>query len=758
MENILHRVKSIDVKHIIEIEKDSLVAYQLIPDITVTNGRNVETLVTGLHEINSSIIDRILFKNNRFIYRTKELPSFEILYTKDNIKFFLILPSKWSSFIKQRVETVWPRSAIMKQQDYSDAFQPHKTIIYDIELMNNCFMSIDADYRANTPIESMLGASKDMQNNDIALFQIILEPVNNYWKTKADQSWSKYKKGEDIKNEKLIFQILDFLFLNIIEWILKTFDLLLGVKSDNKKNINREKQTSYYTNNKTSYDGFDVRIKIYSYSESIIRREQTAKSIATALRDVNGDNELVVTNKRTMSRNFIRRKPMATFFKKNILSVKEVSQLMQLPNRELQETYNLLDSIDTREIDLPDILKKGNIPIGETTHKGKTEEVYWPNDKNILALPKIIIGPMGSGKDEYTKNFTVNASKKGDGAIVFDYIKNCEMSESIAKHADCIKIDLSKQENLFSLAYPEIQPIGDNWSKLKVANILSRQVEYLINSLSEEPLTSRMSRYLDAASKVVFIHKGAKVYDVIDVLTNWKARNEYIRKAKYSGIFADDDIEIVDLDSLHDRNKEGKIIGTKESKIEGIMDRINILIKDIYLKTMAKTNINCNHNFCKWMDDGKVILIQMPENVFTNKQVKDTIVTYFMSRIWLATLQRKNTDKIVHIITNEIHQVPTAAKLVANIITEPRKFGVDFYFTVHYLRQLKALQSAIQSAGVSYMLLAGTEKDNLFSLQQEISPFTVEEGLKLKRFHSLNIISYGNQYAKFISKLPKPIN
>jgi hypothetical protein len=61
------------------------------------------------------------------------------------------------------------------------------------------------------------------------------------------------------------------------------------------------------------------------------------------------------------------------------------------------------------------------------------------------------------------------------------------------------------------------------------------------------------------------------------------------------------------------------------------------------------------------------------------------------------------------------------------------------------------------SAGSSYGLLAGTEKENLIVLKNEMKPFTVEEGLNLKPFHSINIINYGNQYAKFISKLPPPI-
>jgi hypothetical protein len=365
---------------------------------------------------------------------------------------------------------------------------------------------------------------------------------------------------------------------------------------------------------------------------------------------------------------------------------------------------------------------------------------------------------MGSGKSEYTKRFCIEAAKKGDSLVIFDYIKDCELSEDIGRQIKCIKINLAQQNNLFALAYPEVQPAGDVWNKLKISNMLSRQVEHLINSVAIDPLTPKMSRYLDAACKVVFIHENMSLNDVINVLINWQVRNEFIRKAKYeSGCFTDNDMEIMDLNNLHDRDDKGKVIGTIEKKIDGIIDRITILNKDIYLRSMLKAEINYEQNFSRWIDEGKTILIQLPESTFTNKQVKDTLVTYYMSRLWLAALQRKNYNRICHVITDEIHQVPTAAALVSGIITEARKFGMDFYFTLHYLRQFRALQDAVRSAGASYMLLAGTEKDNLKALEEELAPFTIAEGLSLKPFHSLNLINYGNQYARFVSKLPRSI-
>jgi hypothetical protein len=173
---------------------------------------------------------------------------------------------------------------------------------------------------------------------------------------------------------------------------------------------------------------------------------------------------------------------------------------------------------------------------------------------------------------------------------------------------------------------------------------------------------------------------------------------------------------------------------------------------------MLKAPINNDIDFIKYIDEGKTVLVRIPQTVFPDVKIRDTLATYFIGRIWLAVqLRNQENNRLCHLIIDEVHQIPTAANFIKNHITEFRRHKLGTLFTVHYLKQFRALLDAVKSAGASYMLLAGTEKDNLKALEEEIKPFTVEEGLNLKPFHSLNIINYGNQYAKFISKLPNPL-
>ncbi|QEK11719.1 hypothetical protein FQB35_04705 [Crassaminicella thermophila] len=716
---------------------------QIIPDINIDNSKTIG-LLENIH------CYRNFFKKIRKTEKTigiesQYMTTYEILISKENVFFYLGFPEQLKDNVTTELNICWRNATFKNIKTRIPVLGETK----ELELAEHYFLSLKTDLRGQFPLSHLLETQNILREKESVLIRLEMIPVSPTWYREIEEHIKNFNKGRVANKTALDIKEIGIKSVSFLLEIAYTgIDFINDLITDEKiehEYINNNRYAkllrnglSRDTQQKSKYNAYKTKIFITVNSN---RADMIFRNVLKSFNSMAGDNSFILKDRSNY---------------KNILCSKELAQIMQMPTRYYQKTYKI-NNIDNREIEVPKQLLAGNIPIGDAQHKGLIKTTYWPNDKNILALPKIIVGPMGAGKSEYTKIFAVNSAQKGDSVIVFDYIKNCELSGEIAKHTDAIVIDLSKQENLFALAYPEIKVPEDNWGKLRVANMLARQVEYLIDSLSDEQLSPRMSRYLDAASKVTFIHEGAKVADVIDILTNWKIRNEFIRKAKYSGIFKEDDIEIVDLDNLHDRDKDGRIVGTKESKIEGILDRVNILMKDIYLRTMSKAEINYSHNFVDWMDQGKTVLIQLPEHTFTNKQIKDTIVTYFMSRIWLAALQRKNYDKVCHVLIDEIFQVPTASALITGIITEARKFGVDFYFTIHYLKQFRKLHDAIRSAGASYMLLAGTEKENLKNLEEEIKPFTIEEGLNMKPFHSLNIINYGNQYAKFITALPKPL-
>lgn len=46
----------------------------------------------------------------------------------------------------------------------------------------------------------------------------------------------------------------------------------------------------------------------------------------------------------------------------------------------------------------------------------------------------VLIGEQGSGKSTYISNYINDIQSRGEGAIIIDYIKDCELTKSLEKH------------------------------------------------------------------------------------------------------------------------------------------------------------------------------------------------------------------------------------------------------------------------------------------------------------------------------------
>lgn len=792
-------LKTIKWSDFFEHTEKQIISYKITPDKTVSN-LSTPSLARAFHELYSSPQDRIKidFKGVQVTYIIKDKVYFDIIFKPEQAYFYVSVPVRWASFVKTKMENIWPQCAIEETDKVELAdFDISKCCVYDMKLTKANIFSLQTSHNDLYPLTSMMSVLNDMQGDDKVRVSYVFDPVNRLdWQERASQDMKKFREGTMPKRMAMSkddiiqggFNLANTLiqfYIDIRLLIIESLFFFMYEKEDRlEKFLEKKKEydldfmkfnslgdVSDATTRKLTAATFKTFIRILSQSDDSKRRLINMRTVANSFKDLTGDNELqsVALPPKKQKKRFnevLKFKP-SWVIDKDILSDEEVSKLIQLPQITLQEQYHI-NSIDTRETDVPPELQDGIVPIGTAEQKGKTIKVTWSKDINIRALPKIVVGPQNAGKTTFTTCFAVGTYKAGDANIVLDYIQDCELSKAIERHIpskDVAVIDVSDQNKLFALAYTEaskqITEQSEPWDRLKVANLLSGQIEYLINSITNDTtgeLTAPMLRYLYAASMVVFIHPGKTIDDVFQVLRKWQTRNEYTRLAKYSGCFAEDDEIFFDLDELHERDAKGKIVGTRESLIIGILNRITALNKNIYLKAMLKAAPSNDMDFIRYIDEGKTVLIHIPQTVFPDPQVRDTLATYFMGRIWLAVqLREQNNNRLCHLIIDEVHHIPTCASFIKEHITEFRRHRLGTLFTVHYLKQFRTLLDAVKSAGASYMLLAGTEKDNLRALEEEIKPFTVEEGLLLKPYHSLNIINYGNQYARFISKLPTPL-
>ena len=148
--------------------------------------------------------------------------------------------------------------------------------------------------------------------------------------------------------------------------------------------------------------------------------------------------------------------------------------------------------------------------------------------------------------------------------------------------------------------------------------------------------------------------------------------------------------------------------------------------------------------------------------MFSTQVEKDLYSIYWMTKIWLALqirdweIQDRSKRIRVNIIVDELYQVPFCQDFIRSKLSQMAKFDCKMIISCHYLGQIGIIRNELKSAN-TYMLISGCDKDNYKELSAELNPYTVEDLLNLKRYHSLNLIKYGDGYAQFITQLPKPL-
>lgn len=773
-----------------ETAVDPFTIYKIVPDYNLTNNNNI-TLVNVFSSIYKTPRQRFSFQ------RGYELPNqvyFDIVFKKGQANFYLSVKEEFEDLLKNKMDTIWDKAEITKVNDI-ESMNFKNTEVCELILKDYNFKSLSVGRGDLYPLTNMMGILKMLSDNETVRVNIAIEPTKrSNWVDIAQDEYKQYENGKIVNNDidkrdeliKLGFTGAEAIVNLYIEMRLLLLESILGIittdEKEDKLNINLKidsleeiKKVNKYsgltpeTNYKMTSEVFKVRISILSSSLDNSRAKLNMLSIANSYKDLNNDNALVIKLLTRKQQENLFNDVMENYIKPSkhcILSDKEVSKLIQLPQKDLQNEYKI-QSIDTREVDIPNQLQNGLVRIGIADKQGKKITTYWSKDKNVMALSKVFVGPQNAGKTTAVKRTVKDCYRAGYSNIVIDFIENCQTSkeiEEVISDKDKVILELGNKSYIPSLAYNEVSNMitedMDSWDRINYANLIAEQVEYLINAVTDAStgeLTAPMIRYLHAASMITFIRPGATINDMFLVLRRWDKRNEAIRYAKYSGCFEKDDDIFYDLEELHERNKEGKIIGTRESLIIGILNRIVILQKNPFIKAMLGTDINKEDNISKWIEEGKSIFIHIPQTKFPNQNTRDILTTFFISRIWLAVQLRENNKdaRLCNLILDEVHQVPTTARFLSNHITEFRRHRLGLILSCHYLKQMRELLIALKSSGASYVLIAGTEKENLETLREEILPFTIEEGMKLKPHTSINVVNYGNQYAKFITSLPK---
>nr|WP_195365942.1 hypothetical protein [[Eubacterium] tenue] len=756
--------KSKTIKKYIGIKKNKYTVIQLIPTKSNRNNttENIASLINRMFKQTSKLI-RI--ENKKLMIETQLKASYYIHITKEEVKFYFIIPTIHLIKFKSKFSETW-KNIELKEVD-KIPMDINECTKYYLKYKMNDALSLNVDKRNNDLLNANMSIVEILQKDDEVgiLYNFIptSEKESNYFKITYKKAIDQYRHGENLKKSK---NVID-LGIITIKFLINFLDYLLNSILNNKQInpnafISTTKEISNSTKRKANKDICKTQILIMSKSQEKDREKQLAIATCNTFKSISDDNELVY-KEIGVKRRFKLETAQLNDVPINNTTIEETSNFISLPGKEIIDQYKMIKHNKVLELKAPECLLNGEIRIGNVKCKDTIQEVYYSTDKQIKRLGRVLLGPMGAGKDYYMVNMAKDIIKSGRGLVVIDYIDKCQLSESIkaiTPSDKLLEIDCTNIKQLQSFAYNELvyDEADDEYTKVSISMQKAQQLQILLDSINDDnaQLTPRMLRYLYAAATVVFynnIHASFK--NVIDILINPNKRLNLIENIndEAKDILCD---EIDDLNDLTKTDKKGNI-ENYDSKIDGIIDRVSWLKTNMYTKLAFTRDSSDNIDFIKAINEGKVILIKIPEKQFNSRMIRNVIATFYLSKVWLAK-QLGATSAQTELFINEIHQSYNCQLLMESILVECRKFNLTPTLALHYLSQCTSkCKNSILASGSSFILLSGCDVKAF----NELNTYFQKEGyeemdlVELERYHALCLIKNEDKnYSAFVTKLP----
>lgn len=754
---------SIKLSDYIQYKKPNYIFLKVKPSNSIRN-YNSDVLLSIVGGLYRTINNQMKIIDKKLFFESNAKMSYYIYMEKQTVQFYFIVPEVYYGLFKDKIIDVWKNKVTITQVDDIPMFDKDALKFYMTYKEEDAF-SLTCDKRNNVLLNSMFNTIHIMEEGDkLGVFYNFAPAYQKNWQSRYDRTIEKKQHNlPTSKNKISVTYVCMYILLKFAELA----DLLISSlsKKEQENKTLQDLRLDTATTSKKHALIVNTQILCFSNSEDKYREYNNLVSVCQAFECLDSDNRLV---RRRYRKEFNLLDTKIKGAETMKIQPKEGQNFISLPGMELLNEHVIIEHTNILETEVPKELQQGYISLGISTYKGNPMEAFLRDNYDQGNFPLVLIGEQGSGKTTFLSNYAKNIIQRNEGCMLIDFIKNCELADTIKDAVPpdrVIELDMTNIKNAQGIGYNELKPKTNDLDELMdVANRKAIYIQMLIDALNVDgdPLSSSMDRYLSAATNIVFLNNYASLKDVVRCLNDHEYRKKCIDSVP---ILLRESLEeeisaLTELDEVD--GKSGMVKGTRMSRIDGINHRINLLRKDLRLKMMFNKSCDHNINLVNAMNEGKIILVKMPQEYFATPYSKNVIVTYLFTKIWAAQLIRGGMEKEpkrFHVIVDEVFQAKTAMKLLKEqeILPQTRKFGCKFVFSCQYLGQIDLIDQTLRSAGASYMLMKGSGKANFNEFKDELAPYTLEDMEALPQYHSLNLINYDKKRAKFITKLPKPL-
>ena len=760
------KYKSIKLSEYFEIRKEEYITYQLIPTKSNKNNGtdNIASLINKMFIKADSLVKK---EDKKLVIHTYLKASYYIHITKEEVQFFFIIPKIHSMKFRTKFKETWKYIEV-KEVD-KIPIDINTCSKYQLNYTQDDVLSLNVDKRNNDLLNANMAIVDILENGDVVgiLYNFIPtgERENNYFKKTYKENISKYKDGYTLKKSKTILDFGSIALKFLIEYI---EDFLGSIQKEKRANreifVCAKKDISNSTKRKANKSICKSQTLVISKSKDKKKEKDLGISLCNSFKSISEDNELTY---KEIKKDIDIMRPIINNVSINKTTVEECQSFISLPGRELIEQYNMIEHNKIIDNPVPKCLQNGNMFIGLVNYKEEVYKAYFSMHKEFQNLERVLIGSKGSGKSYKMMKMAHNAIELGNGVVVIDIIGDCKLSKSIANKTPkdkLVRIRCNNFDDIQAYVYNEI-PINENMTPYQiVSNAIQRtqQLQVLIDAINDDnsKLSSRMIKFLFAAGAVVYSSKhNASLSDVLECLEYHETRHNFIDllSPELSKLL---EKRINKLKELDDTDKNGKVKGTKDSKIEGILDRTALLEMSSHTEVALNKTCDENINFVDAIRDNKVILIEIPEQEFPSQMIRNIMATFYLSKVWLAKilLDKEYYQPTTELLFDEFYKCPNCQLLFEIIFAEARKYKLISTVAIHALGQLSSkCRMTLKAGGASYMLLAGADIQAYRELHTQFEKYGYDEQAfqDLETYSALCLIkNEETNYSAFVAKLP----
>lgn len=765
-------------------ESNGMVVYKITPHKNVTNNTNrkVWKSLHKMYEIYDRMPSRRERSGLRFTLREKDTIWFDIVFQvvdgEKRVEFYTATTEIWARKYKQVLEN--RMKVTVEEVDISVLQIPDDATVYDLRYLRHDVFSMQTDAREQvTPISSIMSAIEDVEDEgDYARYSVCAETMNrSAWSKLASYAHEKFSKGEvpqrsRISREQVVRGMqtavakvaneAHSLIVDTVNAIGKVF-MKDGATLEKKPVIEKVayhdiEKMSAQSREKQFAPVWKVRTRVVTCGDKL-RRELRANTIIGSFAEIGDDNELhgMRVNVRGRRKQVIEEMNTLQLSPRtkmdgdvNVMSCDELAKIaLQMPTAEVQKRYEDALTVNRKiETEIPSIFQDDSgILIGYSEVKGELIPIYLPvKYANQFFKGYVFQGGMGAGKDTALQNFVVEGAMKHNISFVIIDQVNKEGREGMANGIrDSLPpdkiVDLDMSDNDYSIPLD----ITEVMRKLGRRGA-DRFADELVDFFGDVESMSRTRKYLRWAAKA----SGGSLQVTKQILEEQEYRMQKADEMEQQGNHRV-------ANELRSWGEQNKI----DSKIAPVMDRLDTFFgNDLLYNTFTQPPMP-EMDFEKWMREGKIIIIRVPDRKLGTSSVK-TLVHWIALKTLMTRLLMDNEgqENGAFIVFNEPQTYMTDGlrKLMARVAVQGRKERLGSLFAFHHIGQIPdALADDLRAGGVHWFLFANDHKKVFETMKEELAPtFTVDDALRIPQHHAINILNFGEsrQDAFLVHMLP----